>query len=106
MELVAMLGEAPRDVHSLDQIYSSGVYSRGALAIHALRTKVGDEKFFNIIQSYFKKYKNSHANSIDFEAIATEVSGENLDDFFHSWLEAKLIPDIPEYGIYKKNYAN
>jgi aminopeptidase N len=105
MELVAMLGKAPRDVHSIGQIYSSGVYTRGALAIHALRIKIGDKKFFNLLQAYFKKYKNSHANSNDFETLANKISGENLDDFFYSWLEAKLIPDIPEYGIYKKNYA-
>ena len=104
-DLVANLGEAPRDVHSMAQIYSSGVYARGALAMHALRIKVGDTTFFNIVRAYFKRYKNSHANSIDFEAIATEVSGENLDNFFKAWLEDKLIPDIPKYGLYKKNYA-
>jgi hypothetical protein len=104
-DLVAALGEAPRDVQTLSQIYSSGVYSRGALAMHALRIKVGDTTFFNILRAYFKRYKNAHANSIDFEAIATEVSGENLDDFFKAWLEDKLIPDIPKYGLYKKNYA-
>ena len=103
--LVATLGQAPRDVHTLSQIYSSGVYARGALAMHALRIKVGDTTFFNILRAYFTRYKNSHANSIDFEAIATEVSGENLDNFFKAWLEDKLIQDIPKYGLYKKNYA-
>jgi hypothetical protein len=104
-DLVANLAEAPRDVHSMEQIYSSGVYTRGALAMHALRIKVGDTTFFNILQTYFIRYKNSHADSMDFEAIAAEVSGENLDHFFHAWLEEKLIPDIPEYRLYKKNYA-
>jgi aminopeptidase N len=89
----------------MEQIYSSGVYARGALAIHALRTKVGDATFFKILQSYFKRYKNSHANSVDFENIAKEISGKNLDEFFHDWLEGKMIPDIPEYGLFKKNYA-
>jgi aminopeptidase N len=104
-DLVANLGEAPRAVNSMEQIYSSGVYARGALAIHALRTKVGDATFFKILQSYFKRYKNSHANSVDFENIAKEISGKNLDNFFHAWLEGKMIPDIPEYGLYKKDYA-
>ena len=104
VDMVALLGEAPRAVHSMGQIYSSGVYSRGALAIHALRIKLGDKKFFNLLQAYFKKYGNSHADSNDFEALANKISGENLDDFFQVWLEAKLIPDIPEYNIYKKSY--
>ena len=104
-DLVANLGGAPREVHTLDQIYSSGVYARGALAMHALRNKIGDTKFFKILQTYFTRYKNTHANSVNFEAIATEVSGENLDNFFKSWLEERLIPDMPKYGLHKKNYA-
>ncbi len=105
-EMIVLLASAPRSVNSLDQIYSAGVYTRGALAMHSLRLKVGDEKFFAIVKNYFKEYKNSHANSNDFEAIATKVSGKNLDDFFKVWLEDKLIPDIPEYGLYKKDYDN
>jgi len=99
------LASAPRDVHSLDQIYSSGVYTRGALAMHSLRIQIGDKKFFLLLQTYFKIYKNHHANSNDFEALATKITGENLDFFFKSWLEDKIIPDMPKYGLYKKNYA-
>jgi len=105
-KLIANLASAPRSVSSLDQIYSAGVYTRGALAMHSLRLKVGDEKFFAILKEYFKRYKNSHAGSNDFEAIATQVSGENLDNFFKAWLEERLIPDMPEYGLFKKDYAN
>ncbi len=105
-EMIVLLASPPRSVNSLDQIYSAGAYTRGALAIHSLRLEVGDEKFFAILKAYFKQYKNSHADSSDFEALATQVSGENLNDFFKVWLEDKLIPDMPAYGLYKKNYAD
>jgi len=104
-DIVANLGEAPRDVHTLGQIYSSGVYARGALAMHALRNKIGDEKFFKTLKTYFIRYKNSHANSVDFETIAKEVSGEDLNEFFKAWLEQRLIPDMPRYGLFKKDYS-
>ena len=103
-DFVGLLALAPRKVNSLEDIYGGGTYTRGALAMHSLRLKVGDEKFFSILQTYFKRYKNSHADSDDFEAIATEVSGQNLDSFFKAWLEEKLIPDMPEYGLFKKDY--
>ena len=104
-EVFTSLAGAPRSVHTLDQIYSSGVYTRGALAMHALRMKVGDKVFFEILKTYFTTYKNSHASSEDFEAIATKVSGKDLSAFFKAWLEDKIIPDMPNYGLYKENYA-
>ena len=103
--ILLALGTAPRKVYTLDDVYSSGVYVRGALAMHALRRKVGDEMFFSILKTYFKRYQNSHADSVQFEAVATEVSGQDLDAFFKAWLEDKLIPNMPEYGLYKKAYG-
>jgi len=104
-EIVSSFAEAPESVTSMSQIYSSGVYIRGSLVIHALRIKIGDEKFFKILKTYFKKFKNSHAGSKEFTHLAQEVSGEDLSSFFKRWLEDKIIPDIPEYGLYKKTYA-
>ena len=67
---------------------------------------MGDETFFKILRAYFKKYKNSDAGSDDFIAIAKEVSGQDIDPLFDTWLEDKIMPDMPEYGLYKKDYAN
>jgi len=103
-DFVSLLALAPRKVDSLDNIYGGGTYTRGALAMHSLRLKVEDETFFSILQTYLKRYKNSNAGSDDFEKIAAEVSGQNLGSFFKAWLEERLIPDMPEYGLYKKDY--
>ena len=103
--IVSLLAEAPENVTTLVQIYSSGVYVRGALAMHSLRIKVGDDKFFNILKEYFKRYKNSTAGSKEFTQLAKEISGENLDEFFKKWLEDKMLPDMPKYGLYKKDYS-
>ncbi len=104
-DVFTSLAEAPRSVNSLDQIYSSGVYVRGALAMHALRMKVGDKVFFDILKTYFKTYRNSSAGSEDFEAVATKISVQDLSIFFKDWLENKILPDMPAYGLYKKDYA-
>jgi hypothetical protein len=103
-KIIETLASAPRDVHGLDKMYSSGVYMRGALSMHALRMKIGDDKFFTLLKRYFKKYKDSYAASDDFEALAQEVTGEKLKPFFKAWLEDKLIPNMPQYGLFKKDY--
>ena len=76
----------------------------GALAMHTLRLRVGDEVFFDIVRTYFERFGGGSAGSDDFVALAQEVSGEELGGFFQAWLVNPLIPDIPEMGLYKEDY--
>ena len=71
------------------------VYERGALTLHALRLTVGDEAFFTILQTWTARYHNGNATTEDFIALAEEISGEQLDDFFDAWLFAPALPDLP-----------
>jgi aminopeptidase N len=75
------------------------VYLRGGLTLHALRLKVGDDTFFSILQTYTARYRYGNAGTADFIAVAQEVSGQDLQAFFDSWLYAKTIPDIPELDL-------
>ena len=56
------------------------------------------------MQGYFERFGGGVAGSDDFAAIATEISGEDLSDFFAAWLKDPLMPDIPEMGLYKEDY--
>ena len=79
------------------------MYDRGALALHALRLRVGDEAFFKIFRDYYDQYKYATASTRDFIAIAEKVSGTSLDEFFDLWLYDKTaIPDIPEMKLFHK----
>ncbi|MCL4257993.1 MAG: M1 family metallopeptidase [Anaerolineales bacterium] len=87
-----------------DDLFNFGVYYRGALALHALRERVGDETFFGILQAYYARFRDSNATTADFVAIASEVSGQDLQEFFDGWLYATDVPDIPEMGLYFSDY--
>ena len=82
-----------------DDLFNGGVYVRGGLTLHALRLEVGDEAFFKILPDYFKRYKDGNAATDDFIAMAEEVSGKELTDFFDSWLYSEQIPPIPAMGL-------
>jgi aminopeptidase N len=71
------------------------VYERGALTLHALRLTIGDEAFFAILRSWASRFHNGNATTEDFIALAEEVSGEQLDDFFDAWLFAPALPALP-----------
>jgi aminopeptidase N len=50
--------------------------------------------FFEIIRTYFQRFKDSNATVEDFIALANEVSGEDLTDLFDVWLYQKVVPQI------------
>jgi aminopeptidase N len=82
-----------------NNLFNGGVYGRGALTLHALRLRIGDEAFFDTLRSYTERYRYGNASSADFIAVAEEISGQDLDAFFDAWLYQAALPEIPELGL-------
>jgi aminopeptidase N len=76
-----------------DHLVSPVVYSGGALLLHALRERMGDEAFFRLLQEWTRRNQYGHANTDDFIALAEEVSQEDFDDFFAAWLDTPWTPE-------------
>jgi aminopeptidase N len=87
-----------------DDLFSIGVYYRGALALHALRLELGDEDFFEILQTYYARFAGGNASIADFIAVAEEVSGQDLSAFFDAWLYSAETPNIPQMGLLRKDF--
>lgn len=81
---------------SPNALFNGAVYYRGALTLHALRLTVGDEVFFEILQTYFARYQNGNATTDDFLAVVAEVSEQDLDDLFTAWLYETELPPLPD----------
>ncbi|MBZ0278513.1 MAG: M1 family metallopeptidase, partial [Anaerolineae bacterium] len=84
---------------SPERLFDIAVYTRGGLTLHALRVKVGDDAFFTILRTYYDRFKYSSAGTDDFIALAEEISGQDLGEFFDSWLYHLDLPAIPEMGL-------
>ena len=82
-----------------NQLFNGGVYLRGAWTLHALRLRVGDETFFNILRAYYQRYQYANATTDDFIYVAELVSGQDLSDLFNAWLYDKRVPDVPEMDL-------
>ncbi|MBI5840703.1 MAG: M1 family metallopeptidase [Chloroflexi bacterium] len=82
-----------------DDLFNSGVYERGGLTLHALRLEVGDNAFFEILKTYYDQYQGGNAAADDFIAVAEQVSGKDLSEFFDLWLYSEEIPPIPALGL-------
>jgi hypothetical protein len=67
-------------------LLGDAVYTRGALALHALRLEVGDAVFFRILRTWATKYRYGNVSTGEFTALAEKVSGRDLDALFDAWL--------------------
>ncbi len=77
---------APAALEDPSQLFHTPVYDRGAMTLQALREKVGDTVFFDILRDWYANNKNGNVTTADFIALAEQKSGQNLDAFFQVWL--------------------
>ncbi|MCC6426590.1 MAG: M1 family metallopeptidase [Phycisphaerales bacterium] len=61
------------------------VYAKGALLIHMLRMRLGDDVFFAGTRLYLDRFKFQHVTTDDFRRCMEEVSGQSLERFFDQW---------------------
>jgi hypothetical protein len=62
------------------------VYAKGALFFEALRELMGDETFFQGLQSYYKEFKYGVATPEGLLTVMERVYGEPLDEFYEHWV--------------------
>jgi aminopeptidase N len=83
----------------VDNLFSGAVYLRGGLTLHALRLELGDNIFFEGIQTYTERFYHSNATTRDFIDVMEEVSGDELTEFFRVWLYQAELPPIEEMDL-------
>lgn len=80
----------------IENMFSGGVYTRGALTLHALRVSLGDEQFFRTLQTYYIRYQHSTASTQDFLGVVREVGGAEAEQSTRAWLYEPTLPPLPE----------
>ena len=78
----------------VDQLWGARAYQRGAWVLHALRLEMGDEDFFLLCQRWVADNLHANGSTSDFIALATEVEGRDLTEFFDAWLFADVLPEL------------
>jgi aminopeptidase N len=76
-------------------LFGRQVYNGGAIVLHALRREVGDDQFFDILQTWFTRYRYKSAGTEDFVAVATEIAQRDMAPFLTQWLDADQLPAFP-----------
>jgi aminopeptidase N len=66
--------------------FDGAVYQRGAMALQALRVRVGEKAFAEIMRTWPEQRRFGNGKVAQFRTLAEKVSGKNLKSFFTAWL--------------------
>ena len=87
------------DTTSVSRIFNSRLtYRKGAMIVHMLRYKLGDEAFFKGIQNYLAdpQLAFAYAKTPHLQKHLEDVSNTSLDEFFKDWFYGE---GYPEYEV-------
>jgi aminopeptidase N len=89
----------PRDVivanPGVDRMFDPLVYKRGALTLHAVRKRIGEEPFFALLRSWVSEHQHATVTTEAFRAHAQRFAREPLDGLFAAWLDSAALPPFP-----------
>jgi len=73
-------------------LFVDAVYDRGAATLFALHEKIGDPAFRAGTRMWLQRYHNGDASTGDFQAVFEKASGQDLSDFFDTWVRTAVKP--------------
>jgi aminopeptidase N len=92
----AQLAKEPQDLLLTDpgprRMFDDRVYKRGALTLHALRRRLGDEKFFALLKDWTTRYRHATVVTDDFTGLAANYEAESLRPLWDAWLYSTEVP--------------
>jgi aminopeptidase N len=88
------------DLYDMSEVTSGATYQKGSWVLHMLRMQVGDEAFWEGIQSYYARHMNGNASTSDFRRAMEEASGRDLGPFFQQWLYSGGNPQLEGWWDY------
>jgi aminopeptidase N len=91
------LDRPPAEPGGADHILHQTVYLRGGLTLHVLRDEVGDDAFFEIVETWVSRFGGRSATTEDLEDLAEEISGRDLAELFDVWLRSDELPDLGDW---------
>ena len=88
-----------------NELFAPPTYEKSASVLHMLRLKLGNANFSSFAQTWFNTYQNSNVISAEIKAMAEQVSGIDLDQFFQQWIYSPGIPSA-NFTIFIDGVAN
>jgi aminopeptidase N len=71
---------------SAKQLFDPSIYIRGAMALQALREKIGTKPMLRLLRRWVTEHRYGNGTTAEFTLLAERVSRQDLERFFQRWL--------------------
>jgi aminopeptidase N len=85
--------DTPPGDPSPETLFDAATYDRGAAALQALRTQIGDDAFLQLLRDWTTTNAGGSVSTDDLQDLAEEISGEDLGQFFTDWIDTPAKPE-------------
>ena len=85
--------------YSSHDVYNRMVYTKASLIFWMLREMIGEQTLTRVFREYYERHRFRHVDSQDFQRVAEEVTGTDLDWFFGPWLHGTGLVDYALEGV-------
>ena len=96
------LSAMPQDLILVDPsratMFDDRVYKRGALLLHALRLRLGDAAFFDVLRTWVEAHRYGTVGTAAFTAhvgAAADATGVGVRQLLQAWLFTPQLPELP-----------
>lgn len=86
-------GDVATGAPTVESMFGFESYDGGSAVVHALRLKIGDDAFFELLAVWIEANAGTSRSSDAFIALAQDVAGADLGEFFDTWLYATGLPE-------------
>ncbi|PNY80547.1 M1 family metallopeptidase [Deinococcus koreensis] len=77
------------------ELFDTSAYVRGALALHALRSAVGDDAFRRFLRAYVAQFSTRPVRTADLLAFTRQELGPVAQTVLRVWVESPTLPPLP-----------
>lgn len=74
------------------QYYQQQIYYKGPYVVHMLRMQLGHDKWVEVMQNFFGKYRHTNLTTEKLIAEVDQVAGYQTDFFFNEWWKGMYLP--------------
>ncbi|MDJ0961086.1 MAG: M1 family aminopeptidase [Acidimicrobiia bacterium] len=93
---VAQSGWPPPTEPRIGDAYVGSVFIHGAIALHAVRLRMGDAAFFDMISTFYDEFAGGTATTNDLNTVVLREAGSTIRYVYDQWLTADELPGFPD----------
>ncbi|MBW6513385.1 MAG: T9SS type A sorting domain-containing protein [Candidatus Syntrophosphaera sp.] len=100
-------GAGPQTIYdpAFNYYFAPPSYEKAASVLHMLRLKIGNANFFQLLQDWFSAWSGGNAVTSEFQALAEQISGQDLNQFFQQWIYGSGTPEL-EYSVWNNSNSD